>query len=429
MTPIRSRQNAQGIAADVILRWLKTGDFPERLIPGHCPDRPTVLELVMGTVRRKRTLEWLIGQCSARPPTPDIAAFLMIGAYQVFFMSGIPAHAIVNETVLAAKTAAGQKRAGFVNAVLRRLIREQATFTRELAIQSLGVRASHPDRLIRRWSLQFGQSGAEALALWNNQPPPVAVAVNTMRTTPAALDTLWQAAGIDTGATPATWPADYRLVPRGCRVTELPGFETGLFFVQDPATDLAVQFLDAHPGQTILDACAAPGGKTMRLATGIGNAGRIIALDPHADRLQTLRANIARLQLDAVGIVHGDATDTAALTHLAGAKGFDRILLDAPCTNTGVLRRRPDARWRFTADRLAQVCLLQQKLLRATATVLRPGGLLVYSTCSLEPEENRNQVERFLTDHADFNMLKERLLLPPENESDGAYACALARAC
>ncbi len=426
-TTVRPRQNAQGTAVRAIDRWLRTGDFPDRLIPSACPDRASVVEIVMGAVRRRRTLEWLIGRCVERPPTPDLVPLLMVGAYQLFFMSGIPEHAVVNETVDVAKAAGGHKRAGFVNAVLRRMIRDRAALTLDLAGQPLAVRESHPDALIRRWSLAFGQTRADALAVWNNQPPPVAIAVNTLRTTPAALTARWDAAGIASSDAPQTWPEDYRLVPRGCRIASLPGFDEGLFFVQDPATDLAVRLLAAHTGHTILDACAAPGGKTMRIAAAIGDQGRIIAMEPHADRLHTLRANVARLQLTSVGIVHGSATDAAALAHLAGTPGFDRILVDAPCTNTGVLRRRPDARWRFTADRLAQMVKLQHAILDATAAVLRPGGRLVYSTCSLEPEENQQQIERFLAGHPQLHMVKDALVFPPENQSDGAYVCALTR--
>ncbi len=420
-------RNPRAIAAHAIEQWLRTSDFPDRLIPGACPERATVVEIVMGAVRRKRALEWLIAHCTERAPTPELAAFLMVGAYQIFFMTGVPPHAAVNETVTAAKPIAGRKRIGFVNAVLRNMVRQRDPLTRDLALQPLSVRESHPDALIQRWSLQFGLTRTEALAIWNNQPPPVAIVVNTLKTTPSALQTLWAGAGIDTAATPTPWPEGYLLVPRGRRVDELPGFDDGLFLVQDPATDAAIRLLAPHPGQLILDACAAPGGKTLRIAAAIGDDGRIIAMEPHADRLHALRDNIGRLQTTSIGVVHGNATDAAALTHLAGATGFDRILLDVPCSNTGVLRRRPDARWRFSSDRLARLCRLQRELLDSAVPHLRPGGRLVYSTCSLEQEENQHQIDRFLGDHPDFHKLKDILIFPPEAESDGAYACAISR--
>jgi 16S rRNA (cytosine967-C5)-methyltransferase len=216
-------------------------------------------------------------------------------------------------------------------------------------------------------------------------------------------------------------PQTCRILAHGTRVEAVPGYHEGRFVVQDPATLAAVELLDVRPGQVVLDACAAPGGKTAQLAARMRRHGRLIAMDRHEDRLALLQATLARTRQEWVEVVAGDASVPAG----ADALRFDRILLDAPCTNTGVLRRRPDARWRFNPKRLQRLCATQRLLLHNLLQRLAPGGRLVYSTCSLEPEENAQQVEQVAATLPGIRL--ERIVehLPTRNGTDGAFAAAL----
>jgi 16S rRNA (cytosine967-C5)-methyltransferase len=207
------------------------------------------------------------------------------------------------------------------------------------------------------------------------------------------------------------------------RVESLPGYGQGGFIIQDPAARGAVELLDVQPGQRVLDACAAPGGKTLQIAARLGGKGRLVAMDLHADRLPPLRDNLARAGFGWVEVATGDA---AAPRPASDDWRFDRILLDVPCSNTGVLRRRPDARWRFTARRLAALARTQAAILRNTLAWLAPGGRLVYSTCSLEPEENRDLLDALLRDVPGLRLLGAIDRLPMRDATDGAFAAALA---
>jgi len=419
-------QPVRALTADIVSRWRRSGVFPERLLPDRHPERALLMELVYGVVRHQRALEHLLAPAVRTAPDPLTGALLLTGAYQIFYMDGIPPHAIVSETVAAARAVGlDARRAGFVNAVLRTLLRRRAALQAHLAAAPLAVRESHPDLLIARWSRCYGPATAEALAAWNNTRPPVAIRVNTLHVTSDALRGQLAAAGIDLPPHPDDWPAAFILLPPGTRIETLPGYADGLFHVQDPATDEAVRLLDAQPGEHILDACAAPGGKTLALAAALGDRGRITALDASAARLVRLRENIARARVPRVTVVRCAADAPEKLPATIRRTQFDRILLDVPCTNTGVLRRRPDARWRFSTDSLRQACELQARLLETAAPLLRSGGRLVYSTCSLEPEENADQIDRFLERHPTFRLADHTFRLPPAGGTDGAYAAAL----
>ena len=212
-------------------------------------------------------------------------------------------------------------------------------------------------------------------------------------------------------------------VPHGMRVEAVPGYREGTFVVQDPATLAAVELLDVHPGMTVLDACAAPGGKTAQIAARMRGKGRLIAMDKHADRLAMLCSTLARTRQGWVEVVEGDAAAPVA----EGVIRFDRILLDVPCSNTGVLRRRPDARWRFVERRQQKLCAAQQALLANMLQRLAPGGRLVYSTCSLEPEENLRQVEQALANASGVRLEKIEERIPTRAGTDGAFAAAIVR--
>jgi 16S rRNA (cytosine967-C5)-methyltransferase len=216
----------------------------------------------------------------------------------------------------------------------------------------------------------------------------------------------------------------FLVLPRGVPVFKVPGYEEGWFTVQDPATSASVELLDPQPGESVLDACAAPGGKTSMIAGMMEGEGELVAMDVHDDRLETLRDTLKRTGWDFVKVVKGDG----AHGFPEPGKQFDAILLDVPCMNTGVLRRRADARWRFTRDRVESLKQTQWKILTAMSKAVKPGGRLVYSTCSLEQEENEELVSRWVREHPEFRLAKAKRLFPPKSGTDGAYAALLRKA-
>ena len=389
----------------VLTRWLATHDFPDRLIP-DVPERAFITDLVYTTVRRHRTLIWALEQLVKKMPKGETEAALLVGACQILFMPSVADYAAVNETVEAAKLAS-KETAGLVNAVLRNLLRKRDTLLAELAKQPLGIRTSHPDSLITRWLEHFGETETLALCEWNN--------------TPAETYTAY----------PPGSPELFCRVPHGTRVDSLPGYAEGAFIVQDPATAPAVDLLAVKPGLKVLDACAGPGGKTVQIAWRMGapsseNSHLLVALDLHEDRLETVRTNLARTKQTWVTVCQGDLTENprAALEPFGL---FDRILIDAPCSNSGVLRRRPDARWRWTTKRMKKLAATQAIMLENAIPLLAPNGRIVYSTCSLEPEENRKQVSALRRAHPEFACIAVEERIPTRTQTDGSFACALER--
>ncbi len=408
-------------AARIVACWLEWGAFPDRQVAGIETGRGAVTELVYGVVKQHRRLSWVLANCVERPPTLPVAAAMLIGVYELLDLERAP-HAAVNESVLAVRQLGAAAQTGLVNAVLRRVARERAAILAALAAQPLGVRMSHPDTLLERWRARYAPLALEALCLWNNRAPEVVLRVNLWLTTMDAFVAALAAQGVAAAPQPAA-PERCVVLPHGRRVSDAPGYAAGLFTVQDPSTLLAPELLAARPGERVLDACAAPGGKTTVLAEAMQSQGTLVALDRAPPRLTRLQATLDRMGFGKfVQVSEGDLT--AGLRE-ADATPFDAILLDVPCTNTGVLRRRADARWRFSPESLAAAVAQQRALLDAAAPRLRPGGRIVYSTCSLEPDENEDQVRRWLADHPAFRLDRERRSFPPESGADGAYAARL----
>ncbi len=289
-----------------------------------------------------------------------------------------------------------------------------------LAAQKPGIRLSHPDALVERWTARHGEAAALQLCEWNNRPPPLVLRIDPSRVAMDDFVTSLAGAGVEAGPHPFA-PDRYIALARGADVRGLPGYAEGLFVVQDPSTLAAVELLDPQPGESVLDACAAPGGKTVAIAQRMKGSGGLVAVDVHADRLPALRQNLERLRLPWVSVHEADLTALPA----DAAGPYDAVLLDVPCSNTGVLRRRPDARWRFSTERLVRLAATQNALLTAAAAVVKPGGRLVYSTCSLEPEEGEGLVRGWLESHGGFSLDGERRCFPPVDGVDGAYAARL----
>ncbi|MEI8138252.1 MAG: 16S rRNA (cytosine(967)-C(5))-methyltransferase RsmB [bacterium] len=423
------QNNSRAVAADMIARWMETGDFPDRMMNRVRADRGFVMEVVYGTVKWKRELEWVLKQCMKQMPAIPLRAHMMVGLYQILHMDSVESYAAVNETVAAVKAVSSQTEANFTNAVLRRVLREKAEVITALNQQPSGIRLSHPEILVKRWIATYGNSQTDALCNWNNQRAAVILRINTTRIQMADFRDRVMTAGMKVEPHPMD-PSRFCTLGRGVSVEDLPGFEDGWFMVQDPSTIMAVEMLAPKPQERILDACAAPGGKTVAMAEAMGGGGTLTAMDIHADRMGYLHENLTRMGFSGVRVIEGDMTSCKpggeGVPALSGLV-FDGILLDVPCMNTGVLQRRADARWRFATDRLGSVCATQRAILDGAATRLRIGGRLVYSTCSLETEEDEALVAGWVKDNPNFELVREKKLFPPTDGTDGAYAALLKR--
>jgi 16S rRNA (cytosine967-C5)-methyltransferase len=377
-------------------------------------DRAFALELFYGVLRNATLLDFWLG-CLGRTHI-DVALrdVLRIGLYQLLFLK-TPEHAAVNETVALSRTKA---KRGLVNAVLRSAAQRMDELQAIACTQPLATRSSHPEFLIKRWQQHLGTEATEALCRWNNQPPPLFARINGLRIGPDDFLRVYR---------------DAQPLPSYARFVEfqaLPAaaLEIGHCYIQDPSTGLACRLLGAQPNERVLDACAAPGGKTGQIAELMQNRGVLVACDRSAERLHLLQQNVTRLGATVARIVHADWTREAVPSQVIAHAPYDRILLDAPCTNTGVMRRRVDVRWRLRPDDFARMQDRQLQIVRALHPLLKPGGVLVYSTCSLEPEENEELEAKLLREFADMQLSDKGCLIPFRNYVDGAFAAKLLRA-
>jgi 16S rRNA (cytosine967-C5)-methyltransferase len=353
---------------------------------------------------------------------------LRLGLYQIFWLDRIPNHAAVNETVELAKQRGFGHQAGFVNALLRGYLREfEATrqLLEDLKISEPALGYSHPEWLVARWQERWGAEITARLLAWNNTPPKTFARVNTLKTEPGKLLTQWREESVEYDFFHSDWVEENLVFELKSHppIPRLPSFQHGLFYVQDPSTLLAVCELGPQPSETVLDFCAAPGGKLSHIAQLMRDQGRLLAHDTAPERLKLLQENCLRL-----GITCVEALSPSLLQTLpaSASTGFDRVLVDAPCSNTGVMRRRVDLRWRLRAQEIERLRRAQLELLHQVVGRLKRGGTLVYSTCSLEPEENRGVVDDFLSTHPSFRLERERTLNPFDDEVDGAYVARLA---
>lgn len=386
--------------------WRIQGVFPAQTL-ATATAHADALELTGAVLRHKSSLEWLLKQCVTRMPTGELWAALMVGAAQLLVMPNMAEHAAIAETVEAAKPI-GRDAAKFVNAVLRRIQREKATLLAALAQQPDHLQWDIPRQLWQRWVAAYGESETLRMAEALRHPPHVCIRP------------LFPHAAPPTCIPHPDDPEGTFIVPRHTPVTSLEGYDRGTFVVQDAATRHAVELVRARPGMQILDACAAPGGKTAQLAAKLGPDDTLIANEMSPTRSETLRNTLQRCGLlTRVSLRQADATTTTF-----GC--FDAILLDVPCSNTGVFGRRADARWSWTLPKLKQLTETQSALLENCARQVRPGGRLIYSTCSIEPEENEIQITTFLERHPEFEQ-GDVCLERPTPEHDGAFACALLR--
>lgn len=398
--------------ADVALdKWL--GKVPiEAESPLLTADKRLVTELVYGCVRRMRSLDGFIDLLAKKPAQkqpPDLRTILHLGLYQLRYLDQIPPSAAVDTTVQLTKANGMKGLAGFVNGLLRQYLREAEAGTIADQViaakglnaptgEHLGILHSYPDWMITNWLQQLGLEETEQLCQWFNQSPSIDLRVNVLRTSIAEVETALQNAGVEVSRVPYL-PQGLRLMGGAGPIASLPGYNQGWWTIQDSSAQLVAYLLDPQPGTVAIDACAAPGGKTTHLAELMGDRGTIWACDKTTSRLKKVDQNAQRLQLKSIQTLAGDSRQLSQFKETA-----DFVLLDAPCSGLGTLHRRADARWRQTPENIQALGQLQRELLAEVSTWVKPGGVLVYATCTIHPQENEEAIAHFLSDHPDWKI-------------------------
>lgn len=428
-----SRAVAAEICADLRRGEFLDQSFERRIAPLDARDRRWTRELVYGTLRHRG---WIDAILSDRVRgglvrlDPDVIDLLRLGVYQLTNMGSVPAYAAIAQTVELAKRRHGLGASKLVNAVLRRTDRERDELKLPVpsdAAEALALKYSHPRWLVARWIERWGEQDTERLLALNNAEAPLVI--RPFGIVREQLEAMLEEAGVHVAEAP--YVHESIAISGGITFTELGAFKKGLFFVQDPAATLVTEYAAIPSAATVADLCAAPGGKALELSR---TAGTVIANDKSFGRLQRLLANERRLETTNLFPFVGDARHPAI-------SPVDAVLVDVPCTGTGTFRRHPDARWRLKVSDLAVMSALQKTILRAAAKVVKPGGLLIYSTCSLEPEENDVQVDFFLSENPGWilepppegSVAPELLdggrlrVLPQRHGTDGAFAARLRR--
>jgi 16S rRNA (cytosine967-C5)-methyltransferase len=441
---------ARDIALDVLIAIEQQGSYSNLALANalrrarlDSRDIALTTELVYGTVGRLNTLDYYLAPSLKTPLhklEPWVRNLLRLTAYQLFYLERIPEFAAINEAVEIAKRR-GRQASGFVNGVLRGVLRKKPTITlpaKEKHWQRhVSLEHSHPEWMVHAWVREFGREGTEAICAANNVRPTMVLRVNSHRITRDQLLAELQEQGVN--AHPSKVSPYGIVLEEGLDVTQLPAFREGLCTVQDESSMLVAQALAPEKGMRVLDCCAAPGGKTTHLAELMGDDGEVVAVDIHDHKIELIENIANRLGLSSIRTQAGDIREV-----LAEAGTFDRILLDAPCSGLGVIRRKPDLKWRKRPEDVTEIAEVQRDLLNTVATALRPGGVLVYSTCTITYEENLNVIQQFLANHPEFEeegiapYLPEAVrdmagdhgylqLLPQHFDSDGFFIARLRK--
>ncbi|MFQ5850492.1 MAG: 16S rRNA (cytosine(967)-C(5))-methyltransferase RsmB [Candidatus Binatia bacterium] len=436
---VLSKVERRNAYADVLLdRSLKGSSILLR-------DRALLTQLVYGTLRWRGRIDWLLGRILHRPLSimnPYLRNLLRLTLYQLLFLDRVPGYAAVNEGVELAKRHGGIRAGRLVNGVMRGILREKNSLdvpdAGDVPVDSLAVFWSHPDWLVKRWLGYFGREGTEMLLRANNEEAPLTLRTNRLTANREVLLETLRGMGID--ATLTCWSPQGIRVKGASAVDQLPGFQQGLFQVQGESSQLVGYLLDPKPGERILDACAAPGGKTTHLAELLEDEGEVIATDISTGGLEKVEQNVQRLGLKSVRPFPVDVSH--GLTEPL-SRPYDRILIDAPCTGLGTLRSHPEAKWHRDEADIQRLSRLQKKIVNRLAPHVKSGGILVYATCTLTREENEGVVEDFLDRQRDF-VLEEAgtylpqgarhltwgkylLTLPHQHDTDGFFAARMKR--
>ncbi len=437
-------EGVRGLAVKILNRVERTDAYLEKLLDNEMrnselsgQDKALLYEIVHGVIRWMGRLDWILngfykGQFSKA--IPNLKNGLRVALYQIMFLDRIPDHAVVNEAVEFVKKLQGQKPADLTNAILRNIIRSKNAIRypdpEEDIVGYLCAFYSHPSWMVKRYLERFGREATEKLLTANNEKPYLTLKINALKTNPEEFKRLLNSVNLKFNQ--GRYLQEFFQLQNLTNITAWEYFNQGYFNVQDESAGLACRLLDSRPGMRILDLCAAPGGKSSYIAGLIQDRGEIVALDRYESRLQIMRKNIERLDIKCVRTVEVNALEYSGTQ-------FDRVLADVPCLGSGTLSKKPDIKWKKDLLDLRKIKDIQYELLVKASTLLRTGGVLVYSTCSIEPEENFEVVKRFLDEHPQFklkdaaeNFSKEIVdengciqTLPHLHHMDGAFAAKL----
>lgn len=408
--------SARQLAWKALLRWSRGGVFAETLVASAArehrlstPERALLQAIVYDTLRHLSYLDHLRKSLRSAPLEDSVRWLVLTGLCQLFVQHQAE-HAAVNETV----SLAPARARGVVNAMLRQALRSKERIVQEKDTLPPAIRFSTPSWLVKRWIKDFGEEETLALLAYNEQTPAVYLRLNPAAATPLTEE-------------PADWESLSDTLPLWRRLNgplPLNALEAGQVYIADPSTRYCVELLNPQRGERVLDACAAPGGKSAAIIGATGGEVRLLATDGEEHRLAPLRENLRRAGGKEVQVLGHDWTQPCPD---AWRGTFDAVLLDVPCSNTGVLQRRVDARWRLTPEEISRLSRLQSLILEQACATVRPGGRLVYSTCSIDREEDRDVVDAFLHTHPEFTLVRDYTALPHREKADGAYAALLLR--
>ncbi len=447
------RASARDTALQVLTAVEQEGAYSNLLLNGALqksglsgPDAGLATELVYGTISRMNTIDYFLEPFIAKGLAklqPWVRNLLRLSFYQLYYLDRIPSHAAVNEAVNIAKRRGHQGISGMVNGVLRNVLRRKVELVLPEnlpPVKRIALEHSHPEWLVAQWVKQYGEETAEAICRANNEPPSVSVRVNRSRISREELIEKMQEQGLE--AVSSSMSPDGILVKSGGNMALTPWYKEGLLSVQDESSMLVGDAVGPKPGMTVLDCCAAPGGKTCHMAEIMDGSGEVVANDIHPHKAKLIQDHAIRLGLRNIQTLSEDASK---LGERFEPESFDRVLLDAPCSGLGVIRRKPDLKWAKTPGDIKEISGVQRELLDSVSGLVKPGGVLVYSTCTIEKAENGEMVRAFLERHPEFQLAEEQpeswnhlkeaavresvglQILPQDAHSDGFYIARLIK--
>jgi len=438
----------RGIAVKILNRVDRTDAYLDKLIDVELkygelsgPDKALLNEIVHGVVRWERRLDWILrgfykGEFSKC--IPNLKNAMRVALYQILFLDNIPNYAAVNEAVEFVKKIQGEKSANLVNAVLRNIIRtiEEAEIRypdpEQDEINYLGTYYSHPNWLVKRWLKRYGREFTERLMEENNQRPKLTLRFNRLLTDRDSFIKKLEEAGLK--FRPSKYLEHFFVLLHLTNITDWNYFQQGYFSIQDESAGIPCILLDPNPGETVLDLCAAPGGKSTYIAELMNNQGKIIAVDKYQSRIKLMKKNVERLKITNIEFLEADS-ETLEMPPV------DKVLLDAPCSGLGVLTKKPEIKWKKDSEDIKNLADIQTRLINNAAKLVKVGGVLVYSTCTIEPEENFEIIKQFLETHPNFALVKNHPNIHPDlidengcvstfphiHDMDGSFAAKLIR--
>ena len=436
----------RGLAIKILNRIDRTDAYLERLLDNEMkstelsgPDKALLYEIVHGVVRWQGRLDWILNgfyKGTFSKAIPNLKNALRVALYQILFLDRVPDYAAVNEVVEFVKKLQGQKPADLVNAVLRNIIRSKNAIRYpepdEDLVGYLAAFYSHPSWMVKRYLARFGRENTEKLLMVNNEKPFLTLRINALKTKPEEFKTLLEKVNLKYRQ--GAYLPEFIKLLNLTNITAWEYYAKGYFNIQDESAGLACRLLDVHEGLRVLDMCAAPGGKTAYIAALMHSRGEVVAIDRFESRLKLLQKNMDRLGVDCVRTTVVDALEYKSLP-------FDRVLVDVPCSGTGTLSKKPDIKWRKDIFDIRNLNATQSKLLNKAASLVKTGGVIVYSTCSIEPEENFEIVKKFLEENSNFRFERAGGKFPDEiidengcvqtlphiHKMDGAFAAKLVK--